>query len=484
MRQQFKSLAKSSLVYGLGNVIAKAMGFVLIILYTKHIPLADFGVLGLFESVLHISASILGVGIEYALLRWYWDDKFKDKQKSLVFTCFVFLLLCGLATVFAFWNTASYFSMKYFGSLEYTLLIRKLLIIIGFAIVSRLPLMLLRILEKPRQYTIANTVKFFSQFILTIYFVVYSQQGLNGIYNAQIISAVIFFFIMFKVLLNHIEFRLEFHELYDMIKFRLPSVFSTISLQILTTADRFVLKHLGKLDNVGVYTFGSKISESLKTLVVMTIWLGINPMIMKMMNDDNNKAFYSKLFTYGTMFVLSITFSLALFGREIVLVLSRNPDYNSAYSVLPFLFLAIVFDFMTKISTTGIQIVKKPVISATAIVVSSLINIGLNYLLIPFWGNNGAAIATLFSQFVLFLITYISSQRLYNIPYQIWKILSLILSSIILCSISYIYTKGLVIRLFLNIFLLMIYSLLLFKLKFISKRDVVEMKKLINKVRK
>ncbi len=484
MRKQFKSLAKNSVVYGLGNVISKAVGFILMIIYSDHLVPEEFGIFGLFESAFNISVAVFSFGIEYALLRWYWDEKFKDKKKALVFTCLVFLFVCSILTIVIFWNTTTFISVKYFNTDAYSILIKKLLIVIALFILGKLPMMLLRILEKPKQFIITNTIKAIFQVVLTVYFLAFAKRGLEGIYDAQILACFIYLVVTSVIMLRNIEFKIEYKALWEMIVFQSPFVLSAISLQLLTTADRFVLKHLGELDNVGIYTFGSKIGNALKTLVVMSIWLGINPMIMKMMNDKNNKEFYSKIFSYGTVFVLSIVLPLALFSKEITMVISRNPEYHSAYSILPILFLAIVFDFMTKVSTTGILIVKKPAISATAIVVSSIINIGLNFALIPFFSNIGAAIATLISQIILFLIIYINAQKQYAIPYKTKKLWLLLGFSSILCAIPYLLHTSMMFRILVNIAILIVYILLLLKLNYVKKSDIEELKKLLSKVRR
>ena len=56
------------------------------------------------------------------------------------------------------------------------------------------------------------------------------------------------------------------------------------------------------------------------------------------------------------------------------------------------------------------------------IALASLINLGLNLLLIPRFSIYGAAIGTLISQVIFFVLIYLAAQRWYKIPYELSRI--------------------------------------------------------------
>ena len=70
----------------------------------------------------------------------------------------------------------------------------------------------------------------------------------------------------------------------------------------------------------------------------------------------------------------------------------------------------------------GFHVVKKTKVAGALIALSSLINLGLNLLLIPRFSIYGAAVGTLISQIIFFILIYTAAQRWYKIPYELSRI--------------------------------------------------------------
>ena len=84
----------------------------------------------------------------------------------------------------------------------------------------------------------------------------------------------------------------------------------------------------------------------------------------------------------------------------------------------------------------GINIRKKTGYVLLATLSAAVCNFLLNFILIPFLGLIGAAIATLFSSIVLLGVYLYFGQKLYPIPYRVFRIMlsiSLVISSLVLC---------------------------------------------------
>jgi hypothetical protein len=93
MLQNIKTAMKNSIIYGIGNLSAKLVGFILLPLYTSHLSVADYGALSVLEISAQLIISVFGLALYQAFDRWYWDPELKNKQKSVSFTVFVFLII-------------------------------------------------------------------------------------------------------------------------------------------------------------------------------------------------------------------------------------------------------------------------------------------------------------------------------------------------------------------------------------------------------
>ena len=83
---------KNSLIYAIGNISRKAIAFLLLPLYIKQLTVSDYGILGIMEVTSQALIAIFGLGLHMALNRWYWDEKYREKQKEIVFTITIFLI--------------------------------------------------------------------------------------------------------------------------------------------------------------------------------------------------------------------------------------------------------------------------------------------------------------------------------------------------------------------------------------------------------
>jgi O-antigen/teichoic acid export membrane protein len=101
-----------------------------------------------------------------------------------------------------------------------------------------------------------------------------------------------------------------------------------------------------------------------------------------------------------------------------ILKIFTQPDFYSAKAVVPFLCASVFFSNAYFIVSIGINITKKVQHTIWITVFSALINIALNFLLTPVYGPVGAAFCIMSANLLIFLLTYIISQKYYPVDYK------------------------------------------------------------------
>jgi len=237
-------------------------------------------------------------------------------------------------------------------------------------------------------------------------------------------------------IINNIKIKLEATVLWKMLNYSLPLVLGSISGILLSLFDRYSLNFLGELPDVAKYTLGFRISNTIRILVITSVQLAISPLIFQMMDQPGNKRFYSKIMTYFTLVVMICVLVLSLFCKEITKVFTTSTEYWDSYVIIPVLSFSILFGMLKDTALTGLQIAKKTGVIGTVIAVVAVVNLGLNILLIPLFGIMGAAMATLLSQVLFFVIIIIYAQKHYPIPYEFGKVALMIFSGLALYLLS------------------------------------------------
>ncbi|APF18394.1 flippase [Caldithrix abyssi] len=473
MKSQFLRIGKNSIIYSFGNVSAKLVGFILLPIYTQYLTIADYGVLAILEITGQFLSSIFDLGLSFALNRWYWEEEFKNRQKTLFFTIFSTLVLVGSGLLILLLYFSDFLAVVLFSAGKYGLLIKLMSITVALNILSRSILNLMRIQERSTLYAVSNLARFTVNLVLTIYFVVNLEKGIAGIYLAQIVGFLVFFLFLTKYFLQNVRFKFERKVLKSMLAFGLPMVLTSIAGIILSITDRYSLKFLADLNDVGIYSFAFKISNSIKVFIGQSISWALTPVMYKMMSSKDNVRFYSKTLTYFTFILILFVFILSLYAKELIVLISRSEQYYPAYQIVPIISFAILFGLLRNITAIGINIKKKTKITALVITFVAILNIGLNILLVPSYKAMGASVATLISQILAFVLITRYSQKLYPVTYEFYKVAAIILISAGLITISFFWNEySLLIRLTFKSVLLVLFPILLIGLKIVDVKNL------------
>jgi len=424
MLQAIKKTARSSIIYGLGNISTKLIGIVLMPLYTNTniLTVEDFGVLGVVDVTIQVLVALLGLSLYQAYFRWYWDKEHTQDRRSIFFTLFAALTLLGALLVTAGGFTSSKFSVVLFNSIDYGRVLFLMLISVVLQILAQLPLSLMRLEERPGFYTITNITRLFVTLVLTVLFITRLDRGLEGIYEAQILGNLFFFVITSSYIYRSSVFKLKWMVLKEMLEYSVPLTVASVSGILLATLDRYVLNYKATLLDVGIYTTAFRFANTIRVFVVHSLQLAVAPTIYKLMDHPNNKAIYSRIMTYFAVLVIYASLVLSIFGAEILDLFVTDRIYHKALFIIPILSLGILLSTIKDVAINGLNIVKKTKIVSVIVPLVAAFHLGLSYLIIPVFGVYGAAVASAISQSIFLLVVLHFAQKYYPIPYEFKRI--------------------------------------------------------------
>lgn len=173
----------------------------------------------------------------------------------------------------------------------------------------------------------------------------------------------------------------------------LGSIFAVVYLKV----DLVMLRWLSGPESVGVYAVAAQLSEAwyfVPTAIVASLF----PKLIKL-REENEKLFNQRLQQLlDVLFMLALVVAVvvALFAGTII-GLFFGLDYSASASVLAIHIWAALFIFMRAVFSKWILIENALVFSLLTQGAGALLNIALNFWLIPIHGVQGAAVATLIS---------------------------------------------------------------------------------------
>lgn len=428
---ELKRAARNSLIYSIGNISRKALGFVLLPLYVRRLTMADYGVLGILEITSQALIAVCGLGLYMALNRWFWDRSSQSKQKEIVFTIAAFLTFSSVIFYAVFHYLAPSLSRLIFASADYIYLLRLVVLVSLLEIIIQVFFTVMRLQEKAKLFTISNVSRLLITLLLTIYFIIGLKRGISGIFEAQLAGIMFYLLLISAYIIRNIRISFQSDILKEMLSYSLPLIISSISGIVLMMTDRYFLNFLVDLPQVAVYNLAAKFANLIQVFLVIPISMSLSPILYKMMDDPGSKKFYAKTFSYFSLLVVFSVLLVSLLSRDLIIIFTGSvPEYFTAFYIVPILSFAIMFGMFKDSFSLGLRITKRTIIISASMLLTAIFNIAANLILIPLFKAHGAAAATLLSHLMLSVAMYLLAQKYYRIPYEINKLILLILTGL------------------------------------------------------
>ena len=414
-----KLIARHSVIYGLSNVLDRMVGFLMLPVYTRFLTPSDYGIMELIYMTTSIISLVVGLGVEAAVGRFYFDYADEGQRKKVISTAIIGYGAMVFAVILAMIPFASPMARLVLDSAEYADLFEIALLTLALGIVLPIVYAYMRVRQKSFQYMITKVMMTAAGLGMNIYFVVLAKMGVYGILMSNLLAHLIFTVVLNIFTLKQTGFRVDYKLLKEMLKFGLPLIPSNISAYIVQASDRYFVKQYGNISMTGLYAMGYKFGTLVNQFVTspfIQIW---SPRRFEYFGKEGYELIYARIFTYFCILSLFAGLLISLLSKEIIRFMATEPFW-AAYKVVPIVTLAyIIFSFHYHFNV-GIMMKKATKYIAYVNVTNGILNLVLNFILIKKYTIWGAAVATLLCFIFKSSMTYYYSNRLYKIRME-WR---------------------------------------------------------------
>lgn len=416
MIEKLTALARSSLIYGLGNYGVKLVGFLLIPVYTRFLAPSDYGVMALVSTFGQALFIFLNLGQSTALFRFYYDhDTPEGRQRVIAGSLWIALLVSTPITLLALACSRPAASLL-LGDSAFAGLVAVGILTVACRQLLRLPFAVLRADERDTRYATWSVARTALSAALAIALVVGFRLGVWGVLVSQLLAEAICCLILVPPIARSLRAGWVGPETRAQLGFGMALVPGAMAGFILDLSDRFFLRHYGSLEQVGLYSLGYRLGEII-FFVAAAVQLAWPQFVFSNRRAPQAKELYSYATTYYLAGMLFLVLVLSTLAPEVVRLMAA-PEYQAAAPIVPIIALAGLGEGLRYVLTIGIMLQKRPLIRSAAMGAAALVNIVLNVLLIPQYGMMGAAWSTLAGFVTLIAIEMIVSMRFYPIAYQ------------------------------------------------------------------
>ena len=335
-----------------------------------------------------------------------------------VFSTGIWVSLAGFGIFLIFWP-----AMKKIGMIsDYTALIYLYVLAAALQGVSA---QFVRAMGLVRLFAFNGILNTLSTVVFNVLFLVVMKWGMYGYVLSVILSNVasmIFLWIAAR-LYRYMRWwkGIDRDTVREMIIYSLPLIPATIMWSITNVSDRFFVTHyLGEAQN-GIYSVAYKLPTIISVISAIFTQAWQLSAIGERESDDREQ-FYSNIFkSYQTIVFLAAGGILLLIKPLMHLLVSDS--FFEAWQYTPLLVVSVVFSCFSSYFASFYMASKKNIMAMVTIFLGALLNVVLNYYLIPIYGLNGAAGATAASYIFIFVIRAIDTRRLFCIDLGLRKLL-------------------------------------------------------------
>jgi O-antigen/teichoic acid export membrane protein len=421
-----KEFLRDTFLYGMGSGVRKLIGFFLLPFYTRVLTPGDYGVLSSVATFAMLLSAFIDIGLDSATSYYYLTSKDEKEKGQILFTLLILRLLTFVPSILLSFFSHQ-ISLLLFGSGSYTWIVFLTCITIPFSFLLSEQTYVYRYLRKPMNYNYVTVIQSIMSIGLGISLVVVLKYGIIGAQLSSLISTAFilpFTFLMFTR--KQYVFKFSSYWAKKLIKFGYPLIGAAIATWVFQSSDRFFLLHYSNLTEIGWYSIGQTFSQPL-LLLNTAVQMSFGVLFLRTYNEDtdldkiNSKKMAISSFNLYLVAGISISLILSIFSIEMLKIITTK-DYLRGALAIPFLCFSSICSQAYQTMGMGITLAEKTYYYTWITVMTAVINIILNILFIPSMGFVGAALATLISFIIYWIIKVYYDQKFFPIAYPFTRV--------------------------------------------------------------
>ena len=191
-------------------------------------------------------------------------------------------------------------------------------------------------------------------------------------------------------------------KLKEMLKMAVPLLPTVLVFWIFGSCDRIMITRMLGISEAGVYAVEAKLGLA-SQLIYTAFAGGWQYFAYYTMKEDNQVETNSKTLEYLAVITYLTGIIIFVIAKPFYYTLFED-EYARGFIVAPYLYLAPLIQMLYQIASTQFMIIKKTWPTMILLTIGALANMLLNYVLIPYIGIEGAAIASLLGYSVSLLV--------------------------------------------------------------------------------
>ncbi|QWF33146.1 MULTISPECIES: polysaccharide biosynthesis C-terminal domain-containing protein [unclassified Pseudoalteromonas] len=375
------------------SLMTKFTGLLLSLIVVRLLTVEDYGVITLYKTIFLFLIPLIGLGLNHSLLRFGAIASSASDKVDFLLNAVFFGISASLVIGVIFFIILPFVPNLYFSS---SLFISVYSFYQGLYILNCI-FNFYRITNNNKSYSLASASFSLLTLIITST-AVYLYQTPTSFFTGQLISILVFLLLLICLKQKQVrDYSFNFVRALSAnaphLKYGLSVAFGGLASQLMLASDNIMLSIMGEsLSSIGLYGVCSLIFVN--ALFIPSVILITDFVYLSNLSLHKVKSYLFEYWKFIIVPLLSVCISFILWG-DVILSFLFGDIYTQAAKTLQILSLGIFFGVMFRVPIGNLLNAKGLASFNVCIsLIFALVNIVLNYILIPLYGINGAAWAT------------------------------------------------------------------------------------------
>lgn len=411
------ALFKSTLFYALSSAMTSALPVLMMPILTRYMSQEEYGILGLFSMAITLLGALAGLSVHGAISRQYFERQTIDFP-AYVFNGFLILTssFFFLLTVLVIFHDQIHEFLPV--SIGWSLV--ALLIAVGQFILT-VRLVLWQMEEKAPAYFSAKVGQSILILFVTLSLVVGFGYGWRGYVGAQLVSSAVLGLFSLGSLIRKgfLKPILKKEYLTHALKFSVPLIPIELGAIALATLDSFIVSKILGVEKAGMYVAAVQIGAALilVTSAVNKAWVPWLFRNLKASDPVRNLRIIQLTYAYQVGLLLMAAVFSALSPLVVKVLLSE--EYAGVTALIPYISFGVAFQGMYYMVCNYYYYHHKTHLLALVFGVTAVCNLVLLYLFVGRFGLAGAAMATMISYLICYVLSFLGCLKFSGMPWSL-----------------------------------------------------------------
>lgn len=412
-----QNLIKNMILLSISSLGTKLIYFFLIPLYTTYLTTQDYGIVDLINTIISLVIPVITLGLIESVLKFII---MQPDRKEAILDCTFRVLAIDFIVILLFAIIANRIHLFMLEPRYYLFLVCSIFLSSLYQILCNA----YRGMDLVKYMMLAGIVNALVTCLCNILFLAVLNWGINGYLAASLMGvSVSTLFLLSHMLLKKYytprHRKINQNLFHEMITYGKPLILNGISWWINNSLDRIIIViFLGTSAN-GIYAVSYKIPSMLSVFQTIFNQAWTISAIQEIDSDDKD-TFYSKMYRTYEAGMFLVCGALILFNMFFAKILYAK-DFFCAWKYAIPLIIAALAGAMSVFASSIFCAVGETKIVGYTTTVGAIVNLCLNIILIPTLGLLGAAVATVISNIVIWIVRLIYAKKYIQLEIKQWR---------------------------------------------------------------